>query len=237
MSTTVTDVYTGTPALGTAIFVQVLDPATGTALLARTNGGIREDKPGVYAFSTSLADHNAYEIIWDENDGFYAATMYVPKPAVTVNITEGSPLPLTADANADLLGKTFLIKRGDTKPYLRRQLVDTNGNTIPMTGSETVMFTMRISSDITMAGTAKVHAAATIVDATTSTVEYRWQTGDTDTSTFASSDNATFPSSGAEVPYAGEFEVTFTDGSIETFPQGDYIRISIPRDLDPGINP
>ncbi len=237
MSKLVTFSYNGTPTLGTAIFVKVRDPASGSLLVARTNGGIREDDPGTYTYQTTLSDLDAYNGIWDENDGIYTIDTVIPEPAITVTGGGGGggALPITGDGNADILGRTFLIKRGDTKPYIRRQLVDTNGNAIVLDVSDTVKFTMRISTDVAMASGAKTHASAVIIDATQGIVEYRWATADTNTTTYVETSTL---GRFTDTPYAAEFEVTYVaDSTIETFPQDGYIAVSMPPDLDPGINP
>lgn len=233
MSTIITASYQGTPSLGAGIFLQIRNPADGTVLLARTNGGIREDVAGSGHYvsqRTMTTDLDAYETIWDENGIYYSGEVIVPQPSVTVNVTGGSPLPLIGDANGALTAKTFLIKRNDTLPYLRRQLQDTSGNAIVLDPADTVKFTMRLGNDVLMTAPAKTHASAVIIDAPTGIVEYRWVPADTDTSTFQAS--------GQEILYAGEFEVTrISDGKIESYPQDGYIAISMPRDLDPGVNP
>lgn len=100
----------------------------------------------------------------------------------------------------------FRIKQGDTSPSLQYALTPTS---VDLTGA-TVVFSMRPA----LAGSAvKVNRqAATIVTATgTPTVRYDWAEGDTDT---------------AGVFY-GEFEVTYSDDTVETFPNDGFILVSI----------
>jgi hypothetical protein len=237
MSTTITSSYNGSPALGATIFVQIRNPATGAVLLSRTNGGIREDiaSSGFYTWQGTIStDLDSYEAIWDEAAASYAGEIVVPRPSVNVTVNSPNPVPVQGDANGVLSGLTFLIKRGDTKPYLRRQLTDTGGNAIVLAGTETIKFTMRASTDVAMTGSAKIHASAVIIDAPTGIVEYQWTTGDTDTTTYAETSTLGRPT---DTPYAAEFEVNFADGTVETFPQGTYIAVSIPPDLDPGVTP
>ncbi len=243
MSTTVVSAYQGTPGLGTAIFIQVRNPSSGAVLNARTNGGIREDvaASGFYTCSQVVTtDIDSYEVIWDENATYYTGEIVFPRDITNVTVDGGggggggTPLPIVGDANADILGKTFLIKRGDTKPYIRRQLVDTTGLAIVLDGTETIKFTMRVSTDTAMAGPAKVHADAVIIDAPTGIVEYRWAAADTNTTTYTETSTL---GRFTDVPYAAEFEVNYADLSVETFPQADYIAVSIPPDLDPGTTP
>ena len=49
----------------------------------------------------------------------------------------------------------------------------------------------------------------------TPTVKYEWQPGDTDTEGF----------------YDAEFEVTYSDGTVETFPNRGFITVIISPDL------
>jgi hypothetical protein len=102
----------------------------------------------------------------------------------------------------------FFLKRGDTSPALEFVLEPLTA----LTGA-TVRFNMRLPG----ASAAKVsRATAQVVSpATDGKVRYVWQTADTDTAG----------------DYLGEFEVTFQDGSIETFPNADEIKIHIRQDL------
>jgi len=92
------------------------------------------------------------------------------------------------------------IKQGDTRPYLRKRLLDGEGAAVDLTGA-TVRFHMR-GVDETVA---KVDDFA-VPDADQVTnegwVEYRWATGDTDTAG----------------RYYTEWEVTYSDGTVQTFP-------------------
>ncbi len=63
--------------------------------------------------------------------------------------------------------------------------------------------------------TAKVDAPAVIEDADNGIVYYSWDAADTDTIG----------------SYEAEFEVTFTGGEIETFPNNRYIEVEITDDI------
>src|SRR5687767_9479024 len=105
---------------------------------------------------------------------------------------------------------TVHMKRGDTAPAFRARCLD--GDTpVNLTGS-TVRFIMEDASGVTT-----VDAAAAPDDqaAQPGWVQYAWSTGDTDTI-------------GA---YRAELEVTFPDGTIQTFPQDDYVRVYVLADL------
>ena len=98
---------------------------------------------------------------------------------------------------------TFHIKQNDTKPSLSVQLLS-DGSAVDLTGAM-VKFHMGTIID----------AAATIVNAATGNVKYNWAVGDTAT---AGKFNA-------------EFEVTFSDGTVETFPNDGYLLINIMEEL------
>ncbi len=103
----------------------------------------------------------------------------------------------------------FQLKEGDTSPSLSYALSPTS---IDLTGAS-VVFNM-----MDRRGTVKVNrAAATITTATgTPTVQYDWQAADTDTAGV----------------YRGEFEVTYADTTVETFPNGlAYIPVIIGKDI------
>ncbi len=241
MAKLVTTGYANNSGLGTAIFVQIRNPADGTVLVSRTHSGVREDVSGsgFYVWQGNVSPSlEAYESVWDHNGTEYGGEVIIPEPTVTVTGGGGGGTaapPITGDANGTLQGLSFTIKRNDTLPYIRRQFQDTNGLVVPISASDTVMFTMRPSTDITMSLPAKVHAAAVIVDAANGIVEYRWATGDTDTATTT---ETSVLGTLKDVPYAAEFELTrISDSKIETFPQGTYIAVSIPPDLDPGVTP
>lgn len=90
---------------------------------------------------------------------------------------------------------TFYIKRGDTGPALRYDLLP---STVDLTGAS-VVFNMRGAVD---------RAPVRIVTASPPVVEYEWQAGDTATTGLR----------------PAEFEVTYPGGLVETFPTGDSIE-------------
>ena len=104
----------------------------------------------------------------------------------------------------------FFIKRNDTSPSIQKTLTDAAGAAINLTGA-TIRFHMRAKD-----GTTKVDATAdTVGDATLGVVKYDWIAADTDTAGF----------------FDGEFEATYADTTVETFPNGETITIQIPEDL------
>jgi hypothetical protein len=103
----------------------------------------------------------------------------------------------------------FTIKRGDTLPALARTLGDASG-AVDLTGAS-VRFIMRAANrDVVV-----VDFPAQIVSAVEGKVSYAWRPEDT----------------AVAGSYDAEFEVTFGDGNILTFPNGGNIRISIVPDL------
>lgn len=104
----------------------------------------------------------------------------------------------------------FKIKQNDTSPIILATLKDGNDAVIDLTGTS-VRFHMKKYR----ATTTKVDAAATIVGEDLGTVKYVWQSSDTDT----------------VGSYQAEFEVTFSDGTVETFPNTDYIQVDIIDDI------
>src|SRR5690242_14265458 len=104
----------------------------------------------------------------------------------------------------------FRIKRNDTRPAIQATISAAATDVI-----SSVSFNMADS-----AGTLKVNAGAgTIVQQASSTqqaiVKYQWQAGDTDTAG----------------QYNGEFQVTFNDSRVETYPNDRYITIEVFADL------
>ena len=89
-------------------------------------------------------------------------------------------------------------------------LIVRNGAAVDLSGA-TVRFHMRKLGK----GTVVVDGAATVTGAFTGQVRYAWSGSDT-------------ASIGT---YNGEFEVTYSDGAIETFPNNGFISIEITDDL------
>ena len=101
----------------------------------------------------------------------------------------------------------FVTKKGDTEPPIEATLEDADGNAKDLTNANGVRFHMKDPR----ADAAKVDAAATFTDAANGKVEYRWSTGDVDTTG----------------EYEAEFEVTWSDGDEETFPKDGYLDLNI----------
>ena len=104
----------------------------------------------------------------------------------------------------------FNIKQNDTSPSLQATLKDALLVPVNITGA-TVKFHMK-----SLDGVVKVDETMTITDAEGGVVQYDWQTGDTDT----------------VGTYYVEFEVTYADASIETFPNTGSLVVSVVRELN-----
>jgi hypothetical protein len=110
----------------------------------------------------------------------------------------------------------FSIKNGDTAPAYVVDLqddVDSTPVAINLTSATSVTFKMRLTGTT---GAPAITQAMTVTDAANGRVTYEWQTGDTDT-----------PGT-----YDAEFEILWTDGTIETVPNDGYLTIIVTDDLD-----
>ena len=105
---------------------------------------------------------------------------------------------------------TFYIKRNDTSPSMLATLQDANGNDINLTAASIRFHLKPVGSS-----TVIVDEAATIVTALEGLVRYDWQAADT----------------GEAGSYQAEFEVTYADSTVETFPNDGYIRVEIINDI------
>ena len=109
--------------------------------------------------------------------------------------------------------ETFYIKQNDTASFLTRDLKDAFGAPVNVTGAA-VKFSMRVKP----AGTIKVDDEdAVIVTAGTGRVRYEWTAANTNTAD----------------EYEGEFQVTYANGKIQTFPNDGHIPVVITDDIGP----
>lgn len=111
----------------------------------------------------------------------------------------------------------FQIKSGDTRPAYLTDLTDDFGDPgaapIDLTLATEVNFLMRLHGST---GSPEIRSPMTIADAVNGTVQYAWQAGDTDT----------------PGDYDVEFEITWSDGGIETVPNDSYNTVRVVDDLD-----
>ena len=105
---------------------------------------------------------------------------------------------------------TFYIKQNDTVPSIRATLQNGNGDPVDLINA-TVRFHMRAIG----ANNTTVDAAAVVVSAAAGIVQYNWIADDTDTIG----------------SYQAEFEVTYPDSTVETFPNDGYVRVEIIDDI------
>lgn len=103
----------------------------------------------------------------------------------------------------------FSIKQNDTSPSLQAILKDGGLNPVDLTGASVRFHMKAIGGDI------KVDAPMTVVDQDNGVVQYDWGSGDTNT----------------VGTYAVEFEVTYSDGAIETFPNKGSLAVNVTREL------
>ena len=113
--------------------------------------------------------------------------------------------------------KPILMKAGDTAPAVQATLLDAAGAAVDLTGAS-VRFLVATKTE---PRTTVVDAAADIAqvgdgsDGSKGTVVYVWAPGDTD----------------AAGSYDVEFEVTFADSTVQTFPTQGYIDATFADDL------
>ncbi len=102
----------------------------------------------------------------------------------------------------------FYIKQNDTSPSMLATLQDANGVAVDISSATVNFYMGNINGNV-------VDSIATIVDAEAGQVRYDWVALDTANSGM----------------YQAEFEVVFTGGTKETFPNNDYISVVIKPDL------
>ena len=107
--------------------------------------------------------------------------------------------------------QTFSIKQNDTRPILKAQLLDAEELPVNLTAAA-IEFHMRVYP----AGTTKIASGSvTINDATQGQVQYSFSASDTNTAD----------------TYEAEFEVTYSDGTIQTFPNDTQATVKITDDI------
>ena len=105
---------------------------------------------------------------------------------------------------------TYYVKRGDVGSRTPRSfLEDGDGNPADLVGAA-VRFIVGVLGQEPI-----VNAEAEVIDEETAEVGYTWADGDLDDPGV----------------YRGEYEVTYSDTSVETFPVNGYIEVWILQDL------
>lgn len=107
------------------------------------------------------------------------------------------------------------FKRGDTAAVIRATLYSDDASTTPLdlTGASVKFIMALIAAE---PGTPVVNGACTIIDAVNGRVGYDWMSTDV----------------AVAGVYMAEFQVTYSDGKIQTFPRVEYLAITITEDLD-----
>lgn len=105
----------------------------------------------------------------------------------------------------------FRIKKGDTRPVLEAILRGSDDDPRDLSNAAGIEFHMADSET----GDIIVNSPATIVTASEGRVQYEWASGDTDSVGL----------------YMAEFEVSYDDGSTETFPNYGTMEVRISEGL------
>lgn len=107
------------------------------------------------------------------------------------------------------------MKRGDTAPPLGQTLVGTDRVAEDLTGYQEVSFYMR-DSDKNVVISDDTSGQVSVDDAANGKVSYSWQSGDTDQVGY----------------YEAEWEVVFSDTTVQSYPNDDYIVIEFFEDIE-----
>lgn len=110
------------------------------------------------------------------------------------------------------------IKRNDTQPSIRIQLINPDGTFFDPTGATLSFFFQEVSLDPVTGAKVTGAGTFTIVSATLGQVDYAWDASDT-----ANIGN-----------FRAEVEVLPSGGGRTTFPGGSYILFSVVQDLGDG---
>jgi hypothetical protein len=107
------------------------------------------------------------------------------------------------------MSELFNIKRNDTGPSIAGILERPSGTAVNISGA-TVRFKMRDASKASV-----VNAVATVFDGSAGSVRYDWDAADTEDAGL----------------FEAEWEVTYSDSTIETFPNDGFIPVYITEDI------
>lgn len=104
----------------------------------------------------------------------------------------------------------FKTKRNDTAKLLEATLYYPATTPVNLTTASTIRFKMADST-----GALKVNRVVPAADAAAGRVDVAWQAADVDTAGV----------------FRAEFEVTWGDATLQTFPEDGFIRVQISEDL------
>lgn len=111
------------------------------------------------------------------------------------------------------MAATFYIKQNDTAPSIQAVLTDSNGRARSLVNAASARFNMSKED-----GTNVISGGIAYIDPATAArgiVLYVWQTGDT---------------ADAGI-YNAEFEITYINDQVETFPNNSYIKVVVKEEL------
>lgn len=109
---------------------------------------------------------------------------------------------------------TYTIKASDTAPVVTDTLQDSSGNAVNLGGASVSFHMTSWDMQTVIVNRAGTGPNGGALDST-GKVEYHWQAADT-------------VNAGV---YRGEWQVTFANGAIETWPDDGYAVVNIPDDL------
>jgi hypothetical protein len=109
------------------------------------------------------------------------------------------------------MAASFYIKQNDTAPSIEAVLTDSTGRARSMANASQVRFNMSTES-----GTNVISGGiGSIVNANRGIVAYEWVEGDTENTGI----------------HNAEFQITYVNGQIETFPNNGYIKVIVKEEL------
>ncbi|MBT4995828.1 MAG: hypothetical protein HOM88_05090 [Hellea sp.] len=109
------------------------------------------------------------------------------------------------------MAASFYIKQNDTAPSIEAVLTDATGRARSMTNASAIKFHMTSEG-----GTSIVtDGLGAVVNASKGIVKYDWQPGDTANTGI----------------HSAEFQIDYTNGTSETFPNTGYIKIIVRSEL------
>ena len=109
------------------------------------------------------------------------------------------------------MAASFYIKQNDTAPSIQAVLTDSNGRVKSMADASLVRFHMQDENSSALV----TNGVGTVINANKGIVAYEWQSGDTANTGI----------------HSAEFQITYDNGTIETFPNTGYIKVIIKSEI------